>query len=108
MSEIQSAPLSEPPNVKAERARWEGVLQAVGLLLGAVTDWIGIGAICYLAPLQHWSSEATGAAVVGLATGTIVAKLRGKVGGSTTAALLTGPTMKAAVTVAAAMGKVHS
>lgn len=85
---------SEPPAARVERARWEGIVHAIGLLLGSVTDWLGLAAVCYLAPLQKWPIELTAGAVVGLAGGTIIAKARGKGAVSTSAMLMTGPTAK--------------
>lgn len=86
---------SDPPNTQAIRTKVDGVLAAIGLIIGALTDWAGIAAVCYLAPLQKWSVELTAATVVGLATGTIVSKARGKIGGSTAAAIMTVPMAKA-------------
>ncbi len=92
----QLKPLSDPSSA---RARMEAIVAAFGLLVGAMTDWFGIAAVCYLAPLQHWSPEMTFAAIGVCASGAIVAKAKGKVAGSTSAAIMTGPTLKLASVV---------
>ena len=87
---------SDPTDLKTTQVRAAAIVTAIGLLVGAVTDWAGIGAVVYLAPLQHWPVELTAGAVVGLASGTIVGKLRGKLGGSTSSVIATTPALKIA------------
>ena len=80
---------STHPEVKAAREKAAGVTASAGILAGALTDWAGIAALTYLiahdkAPMEPW-----GWVIVGLATGTIINKIRGKAAGSTTALVVT-------------------
>lgn len=63
-------------------------MQTTAEFFGAVTDWLGIAAMWHLTAIQVIGPEIGAAAIVGLATGTIVSKIRGKIHGSTVAALL--------------------
>ena len=59
--------------------------------MGKLTDWLGIGAVCYLANLKVIDGTAALAAIVFLATGTLIGKWKGSGGGgsgSTTAAIV--------------------
>lgn len=103
--DVQHEDMPATPSERVQRAKWEAVVRTFSLLIGALTDWLGIAAVCYMAPIQHWSPEMTWTALIGLASGTVVAKLRGKVGGSTAALLLTGPTVKLAGAAATILGR---
>lgn len=80
---------SDSPALKRERLRIAAVLDAGGLLFGAITDWFGIGVTAYLSHSQKWSPEVTAGVIVALAGGTIAAKVRGHKAGSTSLMLLT-------------------
>ena len=86
---VKDRPTSNPPSVKVAREKAAGLTNSTGILAGALTDWAGIAALTYLiahdkAPMEPW-----GWVIVGLATGTIINKIRGKAAGSTTALVVT-------------------
>lgn len=84
---------STPPEARVAREYMAGLTAALGLLLGAMTDWFAIAGVLW------WVHEGKLDATIGLpavgafASGTIVAKMRGGNGGSgagSTSALLFG------------------
>ena len=83
---------STPPEARVAREQMAGLTAALGLLLGAMTDWLGMGVVGWLMH-EGKVGELPGLGTIGaLATGTIIAKAKGNSGsgGGSTSALVFG------------------
>ena len=101
------APRSDPPVVKRERARIDGLLRALGMLIAAVTDWAIVGAASMLLYTGRIDSGVWLLLVTGAGAGTVWKKLTGQGPGSSTMILVSmAPAMKATLAgVAGWMGR---